>query len=35
VIRDIAAGLEPHRAERFLGAEPVREVLKGATKAQL
>jgi class 3 adenylate cyclase/tetratricopeptide (TPR) repeat protein len=32
VIRDIASGLEPHRAERFLGAEPVRDVLKGATK---
>jgi tetratricopeptide (TPR) repeat protein len=35
VIHDIASGLEPQRAERFLGAEPVREVLKGATKAQL
>jgi hypothetical protein len=32
VIRDIASGLEPHRAEMFLGAEPVRDVLKGATK---
>jgi hypothetical protein len=32
VIRDIASGLEPHRAERFLDAEPVRDVLKGATK---
>jgi tetratricopeptide (TPR) repeat protein len=35
VIRDIASGLAPHRAEQFLGAEPVREVLKGATKAHL
>ncbi|HUE68553.1 MAG TPA: hypothetical protein VMP38_10255, partial [Candidatus Acidoferrum sp.] len=35
VIRDIASGLAPRRSEGFLGAEPVREVLKGATKAQL
>jgi hypothetical protein len=32
IIRAMAAGLASDRAARFLGAEPVRDVLRGTTK---